>query len=43
MNAQKLQTELETRGLIAQTGGGELAEILSKKRTMYLGVDPTAD
>ena len=43
MNAQKLQTELETRGLIAQAGGGELSEILAQKRTMYVGVDPTAD
>jgi len=43
MNTQKLQTELEARGLIAQTGGGELSEILSQKRTMYVGVDPTAD
>jgi tyrosyl-tRNA synthetase len=43
MNTQKLQTELEARGLIAQTGGGELADILKQKRTMYVGVDPTAD
>ena len=41
--SKKLQTELEERGLIAQTGGGELADILAKKRTMYGGVDPTAD
>jgi len=43
MNTQKLKTELEARGLIAQTGGGELADILKEKRTMYVGVDPTAD
>lgn len=43
MSTTKLQTELEARGLIAQTGGGELTDILQKKRNMYVGVDPTAD
>jgi tyrosyl-tRNA synthetase len=43
MNAKKLQTELEQRGLVAQAGGGELSDILKEKRTMYVGVDPTAD
>jgi tyrosyl-tRNA synthetase len=43
MNAKKLQIELEKRGLVAQTGGGELTDILAEKRTMYVGVDPTAD
>jgi len=43
MNTKKLQAELEARGLIAQTGGGELADVLNEKRKMYVGVDPTAD
>jgi tyrosyl-tRNA synthetase len=43
MKVKKLHTELEARGLIAQTGGGELGDILSNERTMYVGVDPTAD
>lgn len=43
MAKTKLQTDLEERGLIAQTGGGDLSEVLSKKRSMYVGVDPTAD
>lgn len=41
--SKKLQAELEARGLVAQTGGGELADILQHKRKMYVGVDPTAD
>ena len=40
MNTQKLKTELEARGLIAQTGGGELADILKQKRTMYVVLTP---
>lgn len=43
MTATKLQAELHARGLIAQTGGGELPDILKEKRKMYVGVDPTAD
>lgn len=35
--------ELKARGLIEQTGGGELADILGTKRKVYLGIDPTAD
>jgi tyrosyl-tRNA synthetase len=42
MSTKKLQTELETRGLIAQVGGGELTDVLQQKRTIYVGVDPTA-
>ena len=39
-----LSTELENRGFINQFSGESLAEILDgEKRTIYLGVDPTAD
>lgn len=38
-----LKEELEARGLVQETGGGELEEILKERRTVYLGVDPTAD
>lgn len=38
-----LTDELTTRGLIDGVGGGTLTEVLSKKRNVYLGMDPTAD
>lgn len=38
-----LKDELTMRGLIEGEGGGTLKEILSKKRSVYLGMDPTAD
>ena len=38
-----LAEELKARGLVQQEGGGSLEEILKEKRTVYLGVDPTAD
>lgn len=37
-----LAEELTARGLVEHTSA-DLAEILAKKRTVYLGVDPTAD
>ena len=37
-----LAKELEARGLIEHTSA-DLAAVLGKKRTVYLGVDPTAD
>lgn len=43
MNKLQRAQELKTRGLITHKGGGTLEDIVSKKRTMYLGVDPTAD
>ena len=43
MSDKELIKELRERGLVAQEGGGTLEEILSEKRTIYLGVDPTAD
>ncbi len=43
MNKTERINELKARGLITHEGGGALEEILSKKRRMYLGVDPTAD
>jgi tyrosyl-tRNA synthetase len=41
--AKVLSNELKERGLIKEAGGGELEEILSVKRKVYLGIDPTAD
>lgn len=39
-----LSEELVARGFIHQVAGGELAEVLDgEKRTIYLGVDPSAD
>jgi tyrosyl-tRNA synthetase len=43
MNKLQRAEELKKRGLITHEGGGTLEEIISKKRKMYLGVDPTAD
>ncbi len=43
MEREQLVEELTERGLIAQTGGGELAEILAEGKAVYLGVDPSAD
>ena len=43
MNKKERIIELKARGLITHEGGGTLKEILSVKRRMYLGVDPTAD
>lgn len=43
MSDKDLVKELRDRGLIAQEGGGTLEEILSVKRRIYMGVDPTAD
>ncbi len=43
MNKKERIIELKARGLITHEGGGTLEEILSVKRRMYLGVDPTAD
>ena len=43
MNKKERIIELKARGLITHEGGGTLEEILSEKRRMYLGVDPTAD
>lgn len=37
-----LADDLKARGLVEQASA-ELSEILGKKRTVYLGVDPTAD
>src|SRR3989344_1103504 len=38
-----LAEELRTRGLIEHEGGGKAADFLKDKRTVYLGMDPTAD
>ncbi len=44
MNKKERINELKTRGLIKDIGGATtLDEVFSKKRRMYLGVDPTAD
>lgn len=38
-----ISQELKDRGLVEQEGGGSLSAILSEKRKVYLGIDPTAD
>lgn len=38
-----MKHELEKRGIITHTGGGTLEDIFSKKRNVYLGIDPSAD
>lgn len=41
---QKFLADLEARGLVSQTSGGEEFEaFLSQSRTLYCGFDPTAD
>lgn len=35
--------ELKARGFIQEEGGGKAEEFLAEKRTVYLGIDPTAD
>lgn len=43
MKQKNLAQELKIRGLVEQTGGGKIEEIIKTKRTAYLGLDPTAD
>ena len=43
MEVKNIAEELKERGLVEQEGGGAMKEFLSEKRTVYLGIDPTAD
>ncbi len=38
-----ITAELRARGLFEAEGGGKAEEFLAEKRTVYLGIDPTAD
>lgn len=38
-----ISLELKARGFIEQFGGGEPAQFLAEKRTIYLGADPSAN
>jgi len=43
MKQKNLAKELKARGLIEHEGGGNVEEIIKTRRTVYLGIDPTAD
>jgi tyrosyl-tRNA synthetase len=43
MAIQNIATELKARGLLQDEGGGKSEEFLGAKRTVYLGIDPTAE
>jgi tyrosyl-tRNA synthetase len=38
-----LREEIEKRGLVHQTANGDVAHIVGAPRTVYLGIDPTAE
>lgn len=40
---QNIAGELKARGLVDAEAGGSLEEFLAQPRTVYLGIDPTAD
>lgn len=43
MAITNIAAELKARGLIQDEGGGQAEEFLASKRTVYLGMDPTAE
>lgn len=43
MAITNIAADLKARGLIQDEGGGQAEEFLASKRTVYLGMDPTAE
>lgn len=43
MAIENITAELKARGLLQDEGGGKAEEFLGEKRTVYLGIDPTAE